>query len=198
MRRKERGFTLLEAILVTLLVGGVFLAVTVALSSFGAAWERGEKRYAAREEIWLLWRRIEAELSSLLTPPFGLGPSFVGDTEGFRFFSGDPAAGEGPWEARLSLVGDRLVLTRIPLRRPAEEKEEIPLAWGIERVSFSYWDPAARTWRSVWTEEQSRPPSLVRLELVFSHRRGRAAWPALLFPVYVGRVLAAGEVDPVE
>ncbi|NLG83226.1 MAG: hypothetical protein GX493_01165 [Firmicutes bacterium] len=137
MRRKERGFTLLEIILVTLLTGGIFLTVAVALSSFGAAWERGEKRYATREEFWVVWQRIEAELSSLLAPPFGLGPFFVGEAEECRFFAGDPVGGEGPWEVELAVAGDRLVLRRTPLRRPEGEEEEVFLVEGIGRASFS-------------------------------------------------------------
>lgn len=196
-RRGESGFTLFEVVLATLLASLVFLAVAVALSSFGGAWERGERRYAAREGTWLIWSRLEAELASLVRGPFGLGPSFRGDREGFRFTA---AGDEGPQAVSVHSAEGRLVLEINHLRRPEEDRpERIVLAEGVERLSFSYWDPEARTWRADWPEDRGRPPSLVRMEISLRPGRSTArSLPPFIFPVYVGRVFAEGEVDPLE
>ena len=184
-------------VLATLLASLVFLAAAGALSFLGGAWERGEERYAAREERWLIWNRIGAELGSLAGGPFGLDPAFRGEREGFRFTA---AGDDGPRAVSVRSAEGRLVLAIEDLRRPeGEAVKSIVLSEGLEDFSFSYWDPGARTWRAEWSAE-NRPPSLVRMEISFRGGQGGARTvPPLIFPVYVGRVLAGdGTADPLE
>ena len=196
-RRIERGFTLLELTAAMLVTSLIILTVASSLAAIAGAWERGERRTAEREAIRVLTRRIGRELSGVGQGPFGTGSGFRGERDELGFVAvGD----EGPRRLELLARQGRIVMTESILRRAdqAETATEIALAEPVDRMAFSYYDPAGKAWRYDWPANAGRPPSLVRLEVVLGESPRLRRVPALVFPIHAGRVISAQEVDPLD
>lgn len=186
MDRRCAGFTLLEMVVAMVVTSLIILTVAGSLSAVTSSWERGERRFAAREAERILGSRLERELACLDRGPFGAGVALTGTRERLEF----AAAGEsGPRRLVCAYEGGRVVLRELVLRR-AEAESEIVLAEGVDGLEFSYYDASARGWRADWpSETRPHPPALLSVKLIRRAEDGspRRSVPVIL-PVNAGRV----------
>lgn len=191
--RDEAGFTLLELTAAMLVTSLIVLAVASSLAAVTDGWDRGERRVADREAVRVLSRRLGRELAALAWSPLGTGVSLSGDREGFTFTA---AGKDGPERLVLGVREGWLILMVESLRSP-EKPVEIRLVEDVERLEIEYYDARTKTWRDQWPADASRPPALIRLLVKLAGGRPRPS-PALVLPIYAGRVYGPGEVEPDE
>ena len=195
--RRLSGFTLLEVIAALSVTSLIVLAIASSLAAVSQGWDRGERRYAAREAARAIVERLGRELVCLDRGPFGQAAAFHGDRAGFSL----TASGDGgPRRLSLTLDGKRVILTEELLRRPeGTAATPIILAEDVETLEISYYDPQAHGWTPDWpAKERSRPPSLIRLEISTGEPGRARRSPPVILPVYAGRILALEGVDPLE
>lgn len=185
MDRRHAGFTLLETVVAMVVTSLILLTVAGSLSAVTSSWERGERRFAAREAERILGSRLGRELACLDRGPFGAGVALTGTRERLEF----TAAGEsGPRRLVCACEGGRVVLRELVLRRAEAESENV-LAEGVDGLEFSYYDATTRGWRTDWGETRPHPPALLSVELIRRAEDGspRRSAPVIL-PVNAGRV----------
>ena len=193
--KTDLGFTLLELTAAMLVTSLIALAVASSLAGVSSGWDRGEKRAASSAAMEALDRRLSHKLAALDMGPFGAWPDLTGGSEEIAFTS---LGTDGPRRVEFSLHDGDLILSTKPLRVPGAPAAAVLLT-GITRLEFSYYDPAERAWRDEWrTEGNSRPPSLIRLELALQSQGGERRLSPLVFPVGAGRVYSARGMDPLE
>lgn len=198
MEHKRRaGFTLFEVIVALAVTSLIVLAVASSLAAVSQGWDRGERRYAAREAIRVIVDRLGLELACLDRGPFGRAAAFDGDQTGFSLTAlGD----DGPRRLSLAMDERRAILTEELLRRPpGTAATPIILAEDVETLEISYYDPTARSWTRDWpAKERNRPPSLIRLEISVGEPGRARRSPPVILPIYAGRIMAREGVDPLE
>ena len=193
LRNKENGFTLLELTVALAVVGLIALAVASSLGAVSSAWERGERRLAAREDIRVPLQRLGMELAALSRGAFGGQPGLTGDASGFCFTTAGPY---GPCRLRIKVEQDRLVMLEDHPRLPSTEAKTIVLTHAVEYLECSYYDPASARWLDRWLAgENQGPPVLVRLNI---QMKNKTAPLEMVFPVYAGRTMGAQGVEPAE
>jgi general secretion pathway protein J len=173
------GFTLLEALLATALMGAILAALATITAQWLPNWNRGFARAQRSEQIALGLERLVADLASAEFIPGGREarqPIFDGTPVSATFVRGalGPGAGPGLEIVRIAEVssdhGPVLVRTRAPFAPVAEaptDREQPPFADPVVlmraplRLSFSY-AAADRIWRDSW-QRQAQLPRAVKL-----------------------------------
>jgi len=177
--RCARGFTLLE-VLAALIVLGLILSGLSAGVRFGRDAQRIEAREVAAgnrlEPVDSMLRQI---ISRAWPGGAGGGDSkFAGSarTLSFRTTMPESLTGSRFRDADVAVgvdIDHRLFLSWLPAYRnwivTRPRPERISLLSGVDRVEFSYWDPAAHLppgrWVTAW--EGASAPKLVRIHFVF-------------------------------
>lgn len=197
-RSAERGFTLIEVLLATvLLAAGMALAFaivrsTLAISTRGEAIAAGSERMRGVESF--LRRRLVAAMPLPMErdPAKGVGIAFSGDEQNMRFVAELPGylGRGGPYVHALTVHeedGAKQLRIGLTLLQAGQRVEEDPprglelLADDLEQVRFRYRgiDPTTRElgdWQPQW-HEPGRMPLLVSVEI--APVTGKA-WPPLV------------------
>lgn len=197
-RSAERGFTLIEVLLATvLLAAGMALAFatvrsTLAISTRGETLAAGSERMRGVESF--LRRRLVAAMPLPMErdPATGVGIAFSGDEQHMRFVADVPGylGRGGPYVHALEVSerdGLKQLRIGLTLLQAGHLVEENPprgtelLADGLEQVQFRYRgiDPTTRQlgdWQRQW-REAGRMPLLVSVEITPAAGR---AWPPLV------------------
>ena len=179
-RRRIAGFTLIEALLATALMGAILAAIATVTAQWLPNWNRGFERVQRVELLAVGLERIVADIAAaefvtagaaIRQPIFdgtelsvtflrtALGPNTRPGLELVRI-------GEVPGERGLTTVRTRarfVPIGRDGIETQARPSDPVVLVRAPYRITFSY-AGADRVWRSVWRGE-GQLPSAVRVQL---------------------------------
>ena len=181
--RRSRGFTLIEALVVLVLLSILMLAMVSALRSVGQGSERAETRFQRLDDWRVATRFLHDTLGRVsmrsVTTARGSGPLFEGASDHIAWVGVMPAryGAGGRYFFRLSIENLQgqpgLALRYLPWADqptvPAWENAAVqPLLPGVQGLALHYLDPrqslGAPAWVDAWEPLQDRP-SAVALEL---------------------------------
>ena len=206
--RRQRGFTLLEALVAVVIMAVIMTTAFGALRLGGRSWEAGIARASGNEAYRaaadLLRRQIIQTIPMTWPGDGGTRIAFEGAREQLRFVAPAPQqyrqAGlfEYGLTAQQQGLDTNLVLSYVPFNPDAEEfqtptsRQQILLVEGLQNVSFEYFGvPAAsagvrgRTnveppgWHPRWDSDAQRFPTLIRVRMEADE--GQQPWPDLYF-----------------
>jgi len=203
LRRRDRGFTLLELLVALGLLALLASVLFGSLNLAGNSWDRGEAKVEHNANMRLAEEFVRGQLESQyplrLHKVVEFPLIFDGESDELRYAAALPARvnGGGIWAYRL--IVDRndarspLVLQRVVpdvnAMRPPDfgDPERSILAQDIDTVRFGYYGRDAGsndttsepTWRDHWDDPQ-RLPLLVRIDV--KPLRG-PAWPTLVVAI---------------
>jgi general secretion pathway protein J len=174
-REDDAGFTLIEALIATALMGAILAALATVTAQWLPNWNRGFARVQRAEQVGFGIERVVADLAATEFVPAGRGsndPWFDGGQLGVTFAR--TALGPNARPGALELVqiaeigaegGLVLVRRRAPLvpitqgvndRDPPAFSDQVVLLRPPYRVSFSYAGPD-RVWNSLWHGQKVLP-----------------------------------------
>jgi prepilin-type N-terminal cleavage/methylation domain-containing protein len=191
--RRSSGFTLLEVIVATMIVGMLALTLYRFLASHLSVIRQATELSGEREALQAVVRLVQSQLRDL--PPAQEG-SLLGQSNKFHGLANDEitwrceagaglltTAARGEYRVTLTIqpVTERSAETELGLRRqpvdfmkaPAEELNRggagsryhwLPLVRPAAALEIRYFDPAQKQWVDAWADS-GRRPSLVRLRL---------------------------------
>lgn len=213
MKRRLRGFTLVEILIATSLLALMILGAMAALSSSVRAVRSGEALVNRTDSVRIAQEFLRRQLSQALALPFertdDLGMVFVfeGDDRDLKFVAPMPGhlARGGPHVQQISIGSGARGLKRIefthallngyddPLNR-ADPRPPVVVLEGLQDAYFEYRsvDDSGRLlpWSRSWDYPQFLP-MMVRLVAEFPAERPQH-WPQFEVPVHAG---AAGSVS---
>ena len=213
MKRRLRGFTLVEILIATSLLALMILGAMAALSSSVRAVRSGEALVNRTDSVRIAQEFLRRQLSQALALPFertdDLGMVFVfeGDDRDLKFVAPMPGhlARGGPHVQQISIGSGARGLKRIvfthallkgyddPLHR-ADPRPPVVVLEGLQDAYFEYRsvDDNGRLlpWSRSWDYPQFLP-MMVRLVAEFPAERPQH-WPQFEVPVHAG---AAGSVS---
>ncbi len=174
------GFTLVEALLATALMGAILAAIGTVTAQWLPNWNRGFNRVQASETLAVGLERIVADLAAAEFVTAGAGvrtPVFDGTELSVTFLRTalGPNTRPGLELVRIMEVGGDKGLTTVrtrarflPMSRDGVSVQPVPanpvvLVRSPYRVTFSY-AGADRVWRNVWRGEGELPKA-IRVQL---------------------------------
>jgi general secretion pathway protein J len=185
--RDERGFTLLEMLVATTLLGLLTIVLYGALQFGLRSWKRSEE-VSVRTNIV---RQVQASLTTDLTraypevlhdDPTRKPVDFEGTHNRMRFLTPSPTVPGALDRVVVSMTSGSDVLTRttsLELGAPAHPATKILLRH-IERIEISYFGPAEgekdAQWQDNWHDREFLP-RLIRIRAELSHG---GQWPDLV------------------
>jgi general secretion pathway protein J len=170
--KADTGFTLLELLIVTTILGLILVALTSGVRFAGQAWQVQERRSARQGDL----DAVQNMLRQLMVS----ATDFQGDATSLRFISVLPRAlaRGGLYDVELRTSGDRLLLAWKPhFKGPAAvtPPTETELIKGVTGSEFAYY-VRPTGWQRVLKAE-TRRPVLVSVNLQVGEGR---AWPPLV------------------
>jgi len=170
--RPNSGFTLLELLIVTTLLGLILVALTSGVRFAGQAWEIQERRSDLKGDL----DGVQTVLRQLMAS----GTTFEGDATSLRFVSVLPRAlaRGGLYDVELRSSAGRLLFAWKPhFKGPAAltSPTEIELLKGVTSFEIVYY-VRSEGWQRVLKPGVGRP-ALVRVSLELGEGR---AWPPLV------------------
>ena len=170
------GFTLVEALLATALMGAILAAIGTVTAQWLPNWNRGFNRVQASETLAVGLERIVADLAAAEFVTAGAGirtPVFDGTELSVTFLRTalGPNTRPGLELVRIAEVGGEKGLTTVrtrarflPMSRDGVSVQPVPanpvvLVRSPYRVTFSY-AGADRVWRNVWRGEAELPKAI--------------------------------------
>jgi general secretion pathway protein J len=176
----DAGFTLVEALMATLLMGIIMAALASVTAQWLPSWDRGIGRLQRVEILALSLDRVVADIAAaeIISPGDGKGPPvFDGGELSITFVRTqlNPNATGGLEVVRLAEVGDErgpvLVRSTAPFVPTADASSAdailfsnpVTMVRAPYRVAFSYAGPD-RVWRDTW-HQQTALPRAVRVQL---------------------------------
>lgn len=205
-RHRQWGFTLVEVLLATTLLGLMMVLLTGSLQVAGRSWDTGEKRMAEASRLFAVGNFLRRHVARLL-PVSGsvehgvMKPSFQGFSNALKYVAPMPdqirTGGIYQFEIRMAdrLDGGkdlRIVITPYQPSfaidsKPGDPIDDLPLVENIESFRVSYYPlemhPGEEGMRSrpapMWMDEwnDNQLPGLIRLDI---KPAGENAWPPLL------------------
>lgn len=188
MRRRQRGMTLIEMLVVLAILATISVSVSAIIFSAGRSITVAQ-RFDERAEIHMVRAFIRTQIEGAIPYADRISGNaalivFDGRAEELSFVSASPGRSEQPglYLTRLS-VNDAgaLILSRTPYRMEGPTQDRTLLEH-IEAVRFSYTDNAApdgdAQWASEWTD-QSELPSLIAIDVKIGETAG-GRWERLL------------------
>lgn len=175
-RTKIAGFTLVEALLATALMGAILAAIATVTAQWLPNWNRGFARVQGSETLAVGLERIVADLAAAEFIPAGAGisqPVFDGTELSVTFLRTaiGPNTRPGLELVRIMEAGGDQGLTTVrtrarflPVGRDGVSVQPAPanpvvLVRAPYRVTFSYAGPD-RIWRNVWRGEAELPKAI--------------------------------------
>lgn len=199
--KNNRGFTLLEVLISTILVSAVVVMVLVAINLA----RTGEERASKREELLQIQRAIYRKL---VMPLRGIYPFYRRDEEGRPVlrFKGQPdsvsfvTTYREPWRGNLAnkaglrwmkiyLDSDELKIKEnlFFIEEPEDEADERTLYKGVEQLRFEYLDPEEDLWSDEWPEEKNTLPRAIKVKLIFLYRDRTITMPPIIVYIRTSR-----------
>lgn len=191
MKRRDRGFTLLETVLALTLLATLLAALYGGLRTGLQSWEAGLARSARADDLLLSTGFLRREIASAfpwrLKDPMAVRLGFIGERDRLRLVSQRPAeiAGGGLAFVAFAFESGGSGPGRLAMRRafaaadatdlsPLDSAEAFTLLAGVTAARFQYFgsdgDLNAPSWQDQWTATQ-RLPSHVRIDLELGERK---------------------------
>jgi len=204
-RRHDRGFTLIEVLLATTLLGIMMLLLTGSLRIGADSWEAGEERMAKASRLFIVESFLRRHIATLI-PVSGVNnngemePSFRGTATSLSYVAPLPDQLEGGGLYRFDLYLQEqddtksLRVSIVPYQSsPDAHKsqpkpiDDIAIVEQVTALKFAYYGPVTENgtlpppggqtgkWMDGWREYQL--PTLIRIEI---EREGENPWPPLI------------------
>lgn len=185
-----RGFTLLEVLIATTLIGIMMVLLFGSLRIGASAWDSGEHRLDRTGQMLVVQSFLRRHLASAIPwrvgDPERLGAQFLGTRNGFDYVGFLPAqikTGLYRFHFFVDRRGDRrslkLGVTALDDAGNTKPIEDIEILGDLDDVKFAYLlrlSPSAEpTWVEEWTEDMI--PSVVSIRV---RPLGEEPWPAIL------------------
>jgi general secretion pathway protein J len=177
--RDAAGLTLVEVLIAVTILAVIVVLMTSALRVGTRAWESGDRRAAAQQELRAVVELVTEALSAAV-PYRGRvgevaekGVLFVGADDEVRFVTTTPPlfleAPVVPYHAvTLRHVADgrelRLTERLVPTDEPFGEEPYLVLSRAVTRIKFEYRDDEG-LWTDAWDRTRDALPVTVRVEL---------------------------------
>lgn len=193
---RQRGFTLIEVLLATMLLAAGLTLGFATLRAAGAATERGEAMAARNERMRAVSEFLRSRIGGAqgivfnLDQATGQAQRFVGDARSMRFVADLPdyLGRGGPHLHELSIDGResgqalqvdfRMVVAGQTLSTPNQRPPE-PLADGLRSLQFAYRTNTQDGKLGIWQPQWDYPESLpLQVRVLIADTRG--PWPALI------------------
>lgn len=205
--RRQDGFTLVEVLLATALLGIMMLLLTGSLRVGADSWEAGEERLAKASRLFIVESFLRKHIASLL-PVSGVNkngemePAFRGSASTLTYVAPlpDQLEGGGLYRFKLYVAGQddkRALRVSIvpyvsdPNQSKAEPKplDDLAIVEQVQSVKLAYYgpDPATNSGNppatgapsGKWTETWSdyQLPRLIRIDI---EREGEDPWPTVI------------------
>ncbi|HET7535671.1 MAG TPA: prepilin-type N-terminal cleavage/methylation domain-containing protein [Candidatus Didemnitutus sp.] len=206
--KHRRGFTLLETLLASALLGALLLALNFFVFSMAEIWGHGSERRLFEQHVRAVTRELEEMIRSSALPPLGTQAGVFtreikldnGQHEtplSFELLDGSPRL---PWsgpalpDVVCSLVAqrDRGLVIYWQSRLETKFDDAAPRAWiltpFVQSVAYDYQDPDTKSWRNSDTLQrdakgQWQIPTRIRLQ--FEHA-GMKAETSVMLPMPPG------------
>ena len=201
----DAGFTLIEILIGTALLGMMMLVLTGSLRIGAESWEAGEERMVKASRRYVVEGFLSRHIGSLL-PISGINgrgemePALLGTETSLSYIAPlpDQLEGGGLYRFKLSVTGEddnkSLNVLIVPYqsnqqgdKAAPEPFDELAIIDHIKVLKLSYFGPTPEsgntlasagqsgTWSNQWHEYQL--PTLIRIEI---ERAGEEPWPTLL------------------
>ncbi len=205
IRRSENGFTLIEVLLATTLLGIMMLLLTGSLRIGADSWEAGEERMAKASRLFIVESFLRRHIASLV-PVSGVNssgemePSFRGTANTLSYVAPLPDQLEGGGLYRFDLYlkeqdeTKELRVSIVPYQSSPDAHKSQPkpiddmaIVEQISDLKFAYYGPVMENgnlpppdgqsgkWMNAWREYQL--PTLIRIDI---EREGEDPWPTLI------------------
>jgi len=203
--RYQHGFTLIEVLLATTLLGIMMLLLTGSLRIGADSWEAGEERMAKASRLFIVESFLRRHIASLV-PVSGVNsngemePSFRGTAGSLTYVAPLPDQLEGGGLYRFDLYlkdqdeTKELRVSIVPYQSsPDAQKsqpkpiDDIAIVEQVKNLQFAYYGPIMENgvlpppggqtgkWVNEWREYQL--PTLIRIDI---EREGETPWPSLV------------------
>jgi general secretion pathway protein J len=190
--RRQRGFTLLEVIVVLTITGFLIVGIGQAVRFGITAWDIQGRLTGNKADLEAVDRTLRVIVSNLF-PGDGSGrPPMTGSATALTGISRLPTPEavltDLPVEVGLALSGNRVVLRWRPYTRGVvlgaqAVPHEATLVEGVARLAIAYWQPSG-AWTSSWNQPDL--PDLIRLRVTFRDK-GNGNWPDLVMAPSLSR-----------
>jgi general secretion pathway protein J len=201
----HKGFTLIEVLLATALLGIMMLLLTGSLRIGADSWEAGEERMAKASRLFIVESFLRRHIASLL-PVSGVNkngemePAFRGTANTLSYVAPlpDQLEGGGLYRFKLYVAGQddnrALRVSIVPYQSdPNQSKTEpkpiddLAIVEEVRNIAFSYYGPETTggnapppggpigKWTDTWSDYQL--PTLIRIDI---EREGEDPWPTVM------------------
>lgn len=189
--RRDRGFTLLEVLVVVAIAGLLFVGLSQGTRVGLLAWAMQARRintHGGMDEVDLALRRMIAQMDPGTD---AVQNPIIGNRSSVSFTTELPMTADALMTRRadvwLGVDGShRLILRWTPHLHakplgPQPQPQTAVLLEGVDSLQISYWQPATTGQAAGWLQEWQRTdlPALLRLHLTFSGD-GSRRWPDII------------------